>query len=343
MGAPGTFTTPEGEILGRRDWRLELARQYQPIADRLISAYTRLLPRLHPYASDLTAELRRRADAGLPLTPDFLRSIPSYGKLLARTQAELDDFAALVRLSAGETAQGAVGLGSEAALDLTLASAGNGAGIVSSAWLRPTPETLGRLIGFADSEAFRGRWARFGESAAQQLGDILISGVAQGMSPARIARLWGRWQNVPYHWAETATRTAQLWSYRLGSHAGYLSNSRMIQGWVWWSAREVRTCISCWAQHGSFHTLDDFLQDHHRGRCTELPVLRGATWHERLETGETIFGRLPAQDQRAVMGKGLFEAYQRGDARFSEFSRPYQDDIYGEMLRGATLTEMGIR
>lgn len=336
-------TTPTAEIFGRRDWRALLVRDYQPTAQRLTQAYARVIARLQPYADALTRDLEAMASTGAEITPDMLRGLGTYRQLLARVEVELNDFAALVRNEATTVTEGAIPLGRDAALDMAQWAAGRGAALVQSSWLRPDPDILNQLIAAVDGDAFRARWAQFGANGAQQLGDLLLTGVAQGLGPLQIARLWTQWQPMPYAWAENATRTAQLTTYRRASHATYRANSRIVEGWYWVSALDPRVCMSCWDQHGSFHANDEELNDHHRGRCTPVPKIRGYEYANPIQSGPEVFEGLDEATQRRIMGRGLFDAWKRGEVAWGEFSHEYTDPIWGVMMRAATQRELGVR
>ena len=127
----------------------------------------------------------------------------------------------------------------------------------------------------------------------------------------------------------------------MGNHATYRANERVLEGWIWSSARDTRTCISCWSQHGRVYRLDQVLRDHHQGRCAPIPLVRGST--RQWQTGEQLFDNLRPEQQQQIMGPGLYDAWRRGDVQFNELSVPYYDDVYGEMLRRPTNRELGIR
>jgi hypothetical protein len=332
----------EALITGRRDWRIDLAQQYEPVAARLLAAYERRLPDLRRAAQDLTDELDRRQAMGEPVGTQQLRSLAQFRRLIRQVETELDDFAALVRDAADGLWDDGLLLGADTAESLALALAGNSAAVVEAAWLRPTADTLARILDIVDSEAFRANWQAFGEQAAQGLADMLLLGTAQGKSPAAIARLVSAWWSVPYSWAENATRTAQLWGWRLGSHGTYAANSRIVTGWVWWSARDTRTCPSCWAMHGSRHGLDEYLNDHHRGRCTELPIVEGTNWWRTVKRGPDAFNSLSDADRAEVFSgnQALYRALQDGAVTWDDLSREYADSVYGAMRGAPSLVEL---
>ena len=59
-----------------------------------------------------------------------------------------------------------------------------------------------------------------------------------------------------------------------------------------------------------------------------------------VEQGEAWFRRLTAAQQEQRMGPAMYEAWRRGRFRFGELSRPYDDQVYGEMLREASLKDI---
>lgn len=331
---------PETLIIERRDWRAVLDREYKPVSERLQRAYARMQRNLAPYQQNLTDRLLRDYAANGVLRESDVRRWSEYTRLLARIEIEMDDFAAIARGETAGLAEQMLPLGIDGAEALTVASAGDAGAVIASNFLRPDPEAIVRLIDFVDGRAFRSNWNAFGRNAAQSFADALITSIAQGKNPRVIASMMASWYGFPYSWAENAARTTQIWSYRLANHATYLANDRILDGWWWSSAQDVRTCISCWDRHGEVHPLTDVLNDHHRGRCAPIPLIKG---QGRPRPGRVRFESLPEPQQREIMGVGLFDAWKSGDVRWGNFSRPYQDNVFGEMLRAATQKELGIR
>lgn len=104
----------------------------------------------------------------------------------------------------------------------------------------------------------------------------------------------------------------------------------------------VHNCLSCIAQHGSVHRVTETLNDHHNGRCVQIPNIRGAQnlgiQQPAIESGEQWFNALPEATQRLRMGPGMFAAWRANEFRFGELSQPYNDQVYGTMLREASLS-----
>lgn len=326
-------------IRGRDDWRALLEQDYQATSRRLQGAYNALLPDLRRRLGDVTEAM---TSADTPLTPQQVRELPATVQLIERIDAEMDGFARLTRVESGQLSDQAIGRGGDAALGMAAAQVRDPR-LVTGGWMRPDPAALAQLVDYADGEAMRARAASFGVNAADNFSNTLLALTAQGKGTREITRRMTQWFQLPYAWADNQVRTAQIWSYRVANHANYRANSDVVRAWMWRAALDPRTCMSCIAQHGSVHPNEETLNDHHRGRCGPIPIVKGTTWANEVESGEQWFSRQPADRQRQMMGPGLFEAWRRGDVRFADLSRPYEDGVYGTMLRQASLRELGVR
>jgi hypothetical protein len=106
--------------------------------------------------------------------------------------------------------------------------------------------------------------------------------------------------------------------------------------------------MSCISQHGSEHPLGERLNDHHNGRCAPLPKTisfadLGLNIPERrapVQRGEVWFEAQPEALQREMMGGATFRAWKDGQVNFADLSQPYDDEIYGELLRQASLKDI---
>lgn len=332
--------TPDSVIF-RRDWRRELVRLNADTAARLLSAYQRTLPRIQQAAGELTDQLTELAGRDLAsISAADLRGLSTYQRLLVRVETEMRDFAVIIRNEAANAQDDGIQLGLDAAADMVGSQVGPLEAQIMAAFNRPDPAAIQRLVGYVDGTAMQQRFAAFGESAAQNLADVLLTGVAQGKNPRAIAALISNWYSLPYAWAENMTRTVQNWSYRTASHAAYAANPDIVTGWMWWASLDDRTCLSCWGQHGSTHDAREVLNDHHRGRCTPLPIVRGTRWADDVQRGQDRFAELDAERQRRIMGNAMHRAWTAGAVQWGDFSRPYNDGVYGQMLRASSLKDI---
>jgi hypothetical protein len=331
---------PLDTIILRGDWRQRIVRENEALARRLQAAYARTLPRLRTEIDVLDRRLRDLYAANGDISTQELRDLREWKALLTTIEAETRDFAVIARNETAQGQQRAISAGASAAQEMAQSTSGRLGPAVATAWNRPDPAALERLINYVDGAALRTEFAQFGARAAEQFADVMLTAVAQGKNPLALARIMEMWLGVPYAQAENLARTTQLWSYRSATHAAYRANSEVVTGWLWYSAADARTCISCWDQHGSVHSVNEMLDDHHRGRCVPVPIVRGTRWADDFERGPERFDALDASVQRRIMGGAMYAAWRAGEVRWGEFSRPYQDNVFGEMLRAASLRDL---
>lgn len=229
-------------------------------------------------------------------------------------------------------------------------------GRILAEWTRLTPQQVYRMFGFTDPQGvlYAKIAQQYSEDVAGMIGEKLLQGYVMGWNPRKIA-YWisnsltsGIGQGL--NWAMTTARTASLWSYRAATHANYLANSNVVQGWIWYAfLGDGRACMSCVAKHGSVHAVTEVLADHHRGRCTAIPITASYAQlgiegidEPRLEiqSGEAWFKKQPREAQIQMMGAGKWQAWKDRKFEFENLSMPYQDQVYGQMYREATLAEL---
>lgn len=245
---------------------------------------------------------------------------------------------------------GITSAGSDAARIVQAAYPLGGDWIVQELWNRIPEEAVETMLGMLSSTSpLRTRMEdRLGKAVAEKVGDTLTQGVAQGWNPRKVQSVLRRTLGEGLEWSLSATRTATLWSYREATRAQYAANSDVVKGWVWCAKHDSRTCLSCLAMDGTVHPLSEPLADHHSGRCSAKP--QTATYRELgipidelpddRPTGREWFEAQPEGVQREMMGERAWEEWRAGKFGLRDYSKPYQDEVYGEMLRQATLKEL---
>lgn len=144
------------------------------------------------------------------------------------------------------------------------------------------------------------------------------------------------------------SRTETLRAYREAAHRNYEANADVVEGWIWHATLTTRTCAACWAMHGSFHRLDERLDDHPNGRCAPVPAVK--PWKALgydipdnrpvIESGEAAFARLTAQEQERVLGKAAYAAFADGAVSLADFAGRRHSDDWGTTLARRSLREM---
>lgn len=237
-------------------------------------------------------------------------------------------------------------------------------------WTTLHPPQVYQMYGFLDQSGplFAMLKNQFSDDVANLIRDALLSGYIQGMNPRTIAAIINKAFGTGLNWALRTARTSTLWAYRSASQISYANNTQVVKGWTWTSALDDRVCLSCLAQHGSFHPVTEILADHHNGRCVMSVQSRSweelgmpnvpevdytqQDWYKKLtpeerakfdamsKPGEDWFRSMSAETQRQMMGPAKFNAWQDGAFAFKSLSQPYFDPIYGKMWREASLKSL---
>ena len=323
-----------------QQFRKRLEAQELDTAERMALAYNRI------YTS-LLDDLQKLADKIALMekpTRDQIFRLSRIQQLLAQVEEQTNRFVPTVENEIEIIQRRAISQAIEDVINLVEASLGDDASaIIGSFTTLPVDaiETAAGLFG-EDSPLTERLEKGFGEYVASQVENNIITGVALGKNPREVYRILQR--NLQQSLgsgltsALTTIRTAQVKSYQLASHASYQANSDIVTGWIWYSALQPgRTCMSCIAKHGTLFPITQRLNDHHNGRCTPIPQTRLSA---PVEPGQDWFKRQSVTTQRQMMGNATYKAWRKKEFEFSELSRPYDDPVYGELIREASLKDI---
>lgn len=335
MTSPGNYD--DQFTLAREAWRRELADQERRTALRLLQAYERIVPIIEGRANLLVRALVELSRNGEPPNVQQARDLEEYTSLIGRVNTEMRSFSVILNQEMTTGADEARLAGTRIARDMTEIMSGDSAGIILGGWNQPDPRAIANVVDYMSNPFMQESIRSFAPNAVASIDDLVITYVAQGKSPYALARQISKWTNTPYDWADTMARTVQVYSYRGATHESYRQNSHVVGGWAWGAALDDRTCISCWAMHGTEHSHDEELNDHHRGRCTPYPMVRGL-W-QGIESGESRFVQMDQVTQIAIMGQRKYDAWKAGEIRFADLTTTYEDNVYGTMRRVASLAE----
>lgn len=318
---------PQDIVTLARQMREAIARNDEKALRQIINAYGAMYQRLQDKIDVLTLQIARMEKP----TKVAIKKLEAYKLLVNSVNQELAAFQGYAKTVMQQAASDAVKAGIANAKVLTYA--GNPA--VIAKWNTLNPAAIETLFGyFSEGSALMKRLEELAPSNAQNVANTILDNVALGKNPQTIARLIQNSLGGGLTDALRMARTVQIYSYREANRASYLANSDVVRGWWWMSALDTESCMACVAMHGTFHTLDETLNDHHNGMCTMLPAVIGAG-NPLGTTGEEWFKALPEDQQQAYMGKGKFDAWQEGKFSFGDLVSTHKDDVYGDM-RGET-------
>lgn len=291
----------------------------------LIQHYRRSLSRIEIMLDALLAQIGDSRP-----TAAQLRRIERYRQLIAYASTELVGLQARVADAIQEETLRNARLGIAHARQL-ISVAASGSPLLAGSFAAPSRDAVEMIAAFfAPGSPLYERLQLLAPTAASWVARMIESGVTLGYNPRRIAAMvqsaFGRGLTDALRFV----RTAQLYAYRMASHAVYEANADVVEGWIWHANLGPRTCASCLAMHGTFHPLYERLNDHHNGRCAPIPQVRGYS-NPITETGEEWLARQPRQVQLDVLGRGKWESWQRGEFAFRDLTTTEVDDVYGPM------------
>lgn len=326
-------------ITAARTLRAQLLATEQETANRLIAAFGQSYLRL----SGQIEALQERIAVGETLSQAQAANLSTLRNLRAEIIKEMDRFAVYADQEIQTQAYAAVSRAiqdSQTLVQANYLSPEARQAITVNYRMLPTEQVVAIIDRTGSQSPLRSSLIQnYGTTIADMVVDALVDGIAQGRNPREVAAILRREMGRGLTDALRTARTAQLYSYRQATSINYLANSNIVQGWRWWASLDGRVCLSCISKHNSIHPPDETLNDHHNGRCTQLPIvtLPGGAGALPSQTGEEWFNELTQAEQVQRMGPAMYSAWRANEFQFSELSVPYQDRIYGEMLREASL------
>lgn len=320
-------------------FRSEAEKQNATALRQLGSAYSKLYKRL---SEKLELEARRIfEEGGDTISRAWIQN--RLSDLFEQIADELRKYSAFVETTIDAGTDDALLLGGKQALELMRAATLGQKQAVGIQFDKLNTDQIETIVGFLSPDSpLRKRIGEMSGYYSSVIEEQLVEAIALGYNPYKtagnIAPFLSKVQETAKNGfnsvlaaAVRLTRTAQLWTYREASRANYNMNSDVVTGWQWFAQiNDPNTCMSCIAQHGTIHPLDEVLDDHHHGRCTPLPVVLGRPLISET-AGTDYFNGLSEAEQRQRMGNGMFESWKSGAFGLEELSKQVENDVYGSM------------
>jgi SPP1 gp7 family putative phage head morphogenesis protein len=322
-------------------FRAELLRSERAAASAMVNAYGEAWQRVSQRIADLQAQIATAQAAGADISPSWFFQFDRLSSLQAQIESELRRFAVSAFDATLALQSEAVQAAGRHAADLAQLAAGPRVPGLEVPFDTLPSGALQELVGAAaDGSPLREVFGGISRGVADRVTQSLAASVAAGLGPRETARVLRRQFGVGLARALLISRTETLRAYREATHRNFLNNRDVLEGWVWKAALGPRTCPACWAMHGTFHRLEERLDDHPNGRCTMLP--RTKSWatlgynvpdnRPTVEKGADIFARLTAAEQRAILGRAAHAAYARGAVSLEQFAAIRHSDDWGDTL-----------
>ena len=271
--------------------------------------------------------LLRQADGGTPLTRAQLAELEARWNRTVRSQVAAVETGVQQAAAAGE--RDAVRLMGQLGQRVAGGPEQVGTAVIREA-LRPgarLPRLLERR--FTDSPAAPARAAA-----------MLRDGFAAGKGPRELAETIAEATRADLRTVERIARTEMLRTHRETTRAAYQQDDA-VSGWRWLAAADDRTCAVCWALHGSEHRLDEPMPAHPNCRCAIVPILQGRAGElTAIEPGPDRFARLPAAQQRQILGPGAHDRYQRGELDLPDLVAVRRNPVWGDTVARRPLRDL---
>jgi hypothetical protein len=303
-----------------------LAKDAQAM-NRLVSAYQRIYSKLKDKIDLLVAEIEK---AGGTLTPGQVARMERYTQLITQAAEELRDYQAITKAEIEAVSRFGIAQGVTDARNL-MSVAATGTPQIAGAFNVLPKGAIEQLLGFLSPDGpLYARLSLLAPTTVEGVSKAILDGVAMGSNPRVIAREITNAFGMGLTDSMRMARTVQLYSYRESNRATYMANVDVLEGQVWHADLSPRTCMSCLANHGKVFPLDARCNDHHNGRCTMLPLLKGQENPVEAGTAEKWFNSQGKATQQQMMGKGKYEAWKGGKFQFGQLTTESKPDkVYG--------------
>lgn len=208
----------------------------------------------------------------------------------------------------------------------------SGAGIDLGAWARASAAQVAAISKRVTEQITASSKPISAETAAA-IRASLFRGIVVGDNPRAVARDMVARTRQQFsgglNRAMVISRTEMLDAHRAGAQVGRRQFAELLEGWLWLATLDLRTCRSCWAQHGTFHELEEFGPiDHPQGRCGSIPSVK--PWSELgldvveppslMPDAEQVFNQLNPSEQRRILGPKGYAAWNEGRFPMDQWS-----------------------
>jgi len=317
----------------------ELAQRLEKIRGSLNSVQRAAILRIvNSYKSttrylDSDIDLLIKELTGGQLSVADVQKLKAYKRLMSNTEEALKEFSSYLGVDMRNEMSKMASLGMSDAFALILTQGDVLRGVLNRG---ANDAQLRALINYLDpGKPLYKRLQQYGQYNAEYISKMIFDGVRGGYNPITIGRSIRDAFGMGLTDAMRMMRTVQIYSYRDASHLNYQNNRDVVTGWIWYAKLDGLTCLSCLSMHGTFHSVDETLNDHHNGRCVPVPVTRLSDPFIKDGEGKSWFESQPEGVQKQMMGAGKYDAWKAGKFDFSQLSKETENDVFGKM-RGET-------
>jgi len=262
-------------------------------------------------------------------SPRQIANLPSYQRLIVRLEEEISGYSFWLKGQLEEQSQENILFGSLSAKILLGVALAMRAGIAPD-FQKLVGEELGLVLESVDPAITSQLLSQYTDPLLTKVGQmsthtiaVITNAINGGASALRISSLLG----LPLADAIRFTRTVQGWSFREALRTDYVANG--IEKWMWISALDIASCLSCISQHGNIYPISESLNDHDSGWCIPLPVVEGVDYE--IQTGNDWWNEQSEATKRQMAGDLKYDSMLDGTTTLNDYSVEVENDIYGKI------------
>lgn len=283
--------------------------------------------------SALAEEFARMARDGVTPSQSKLFQMDRYQSLLKQLYVELDSYTGYADSLITSQQR------NYANLAIAHANAALDASGVSVGFDKLPIEAVENAVGLTgDGSPLRTLLTDTWPDAAQGMTNELIKSTALGVNPRVTATRMKNGTTRSLNRMLNIARTEQLRIYRTTAIESYRA-SGVVDGFYRLATHDDRTCPACLMDDGHFYRLDEQMSEHASGRCTQVPKVSGVKPPE-WQKGPDWFENQPPTTQKAILGKGRFDAWQDGKFDLDQLIRVVPNETWGDSLQSTPLKDL---
>lgn len=348
---------PEGEIYDAIErFRRDLLSRERAAAREIVRVYGEAWKRIKAELERLHTEYEGMKARGEKPGPDWIYQYNRARAFRNQIERELLEFVKYAEAKMLEEQRAAIEAAQAQAERLTRLALGNPPPGLVVPWNQINHSAVQTMLGMTQVDSpLHTLLLSISREGAQAAEDALVQGMLLGKNPREVAREMRRALGTTLSRALTIARTETLRAHREATRASYQANSDIVQGWVWHSAADERTCAACWAMHGTEHRLDEILDDHPNGRCAMMP--KPKTWAEigqavgvdlsdlpdtrpQITPGVALFQKLPMEKQVKILGPAKWAAWKDGQFALPDIVGRARSNVWGTHRYEKSLTQL---
>jgi hypothetical protein len=270
------MTTPTSRLLKiTNDFKQRLLAQEAQAVAALERAHAATLEEIKPVLDRLYVQIGKELETlkkGEKIPPAWIYERIRLENLKLLITHHVDQFGVLSLQQTRMLQHLGVQLGLQSSMEQLDATVPKG---VQWTFGQPSVKAIENLVGATQkgsplADLFNG----FGQEAATEASNALVTGVTLGWNPRRIAPIVADKLDISRARSLTISRTESLRAYRGAAWETYRANDDVVSMWVWVASMSTRTCIACILMNGTKHSLDEELNDHPCGRCSPAPLTK---------------------------------------------------------------------